>query len=692
MYKVIAFSLIYKGLFAASVSKPYAKLIETSEQMSFDMAERTRIEEALRESEERYRLIAENVSDVIWTLDIKTRRFTYVSPSVARLRGFTPEQVLAQPLDEVLTPSSLAEVMRRLEEVIPRIASGDAVRGGTPLEVEQPCKDGSTVWTEVTANIVRDCRGQPSAILGVSRNITERKRAEQALVESERRYRRLVETVTDYIYAARVENGEVAETTHSPGCTGVTGYGPDDFRADPLLWRRIIHEEDRQRVIEQLACLLRNEPAASLEHRVLHRDGSVRWVKHVAVPRQDEQGLLTAWDGLVSDITERKKLEDQLRQAQKMEAIGQLAGGIAHDFNNILSAIVGYGTLLQMKTEADDPLRANIDPILDAADRAANLTHSLLAFSRKQVLKPEPVDLNAIVQHVQRLLSRIMGEDIALTTRFWSDRVVVNADRGQIEQILMNLAANARDAMPNGGSFVIDTNNEELGEMTVLNQGAVTPGRYAVLTVADTGTGMDEATQKKVFDPFFTTKEPGKGTGLGLSMAYGIVKQHNGFITVASEPGRGTEFRIHLPLLDRAVEAEEPAEPAVFPGPAPSGTETVLVAEDDDTLRQLSQTVLKESGYRVIPACDGQDAVLQFRENAENIKIVLLDMIMPRMNGREAYEEIRKIDENVKVLFVSGYTADKENNREGFLDKLPFLNKPVLPRDLLKKVREVLDS
>jgi PAS domain S-box-containing protein len=691
-YKVIAFFLIYKGIISASVIRPYARLAETGEQLRLDILKRRQIEEALGASKERYRLIAENVSDVIWTLDLASRKFSYVSPSVMKLRGYSPEEVMEQPLERILTPGSLALVTDRLDQLISGLANGMGLAAGGPLEVEQPCKDGSTVWTEVSTSVVRDGQGRPTAILGISRNITERKRAEKALLDSEQRYRHLVEAVTDSIYSARVENGRVVETVHSPGCRSITGYGPERFASDPLFWHQVVHPEDREAVEAHMGGLLEHKAGGSFEHRIVHLDGSIRWIKHTTAPRYDEQGKLAGWDGLILDITARKKLEEQLRQAQKMEAIGQLAGGIAHDFNNILSAIVGYGSLLQMRIGTDDAQRTNIDQILDAAERASNLTHSLLAFSRKQVLKQEPVDLNGIVRRVEKLLRRIMGEDVDIRTRFWLDKAVVNADRGQIEQVLMNLAANARDAMPRGGSFLIETNRAEVDEAFLHASGIGRPGTFAVLSVSDTGIGMDEATRKKVFEPFFTTKEPGKGTGLGLAMVYGIVEQHQGFLTMESEPGQGTSCRIYVPLLDPALESVmlgRRREPAA---PPPTGTETVLVAEDDDCLRELSGTLLRESGYTVIPARDGQEAVDLFREHAGTIKMVLLDMIMPKMSGRDAFQEIRRINADVKALFLSGYTADNIAENDGLIRQADLINKPVVPRDLLTKVREVLDA
>jgi PAS domain S-box-containing protein len=395
--------------------------------------------------------------------------------------------------------------------------------------------------------------------------------------------------------------------------------------------------------------------------------------------------------GIIRDISERKNLEDQLRQAQKMEAIGQLAGGIAHDFNNILSAIIGYGSLLQKKMPEDDPRRANLEHILESADRAAHLTHSLLAFSRNQLINPRPVDLNAVIQRVQMLLRRIIGEDIELETVFGQKAVMVSADSGQLEQVFMNLATNARDAMPKGGALTIKTDTLKLDETVMHAHGYGEPGAYALVSVTDTGMGMDAETQKRIFEPFFTTKELGKGTGLGLSMVYGIIKQHNGYINVYSEPGRGTTFKIYLPALRVAAAEKQPSERA-HPKELPRGTETVLVAEDDDALRKLCRIVLEEYGYRVIDAEDGEEAVNKFREHQDAVQLAIFDIIMPKKSGRETYEEISKIRPGMKVIFMSGYTADKILTERVLEERMELILKPIAPDDLLRKVREVLDS
>jgi PAS domain S-box-containing protein len=392
-------------------------------------------------------------------------------------------------------------------------------------------------------------------------------------------------------------------------------------------------------------------------------------------------------DGVIEDITEQKRLEEQLRQSQKMEAIGTLAGGIAHDFNNILTAMVGYGNLLKMK-RGEDALTADYaGHILTLSEKAAGLTQGLLAFSRKQVLNAVPVDLNDIVGGVGRLLSRVIGEDIELKTSYEGTRLTVTADTSQLELVLLNLVTNARDAMPRGGSLTISTRLIDLDERFIRAHGYGAEGRYALLTVEDTGSGMDERTRERVFEPFFTTKEVGKGTGLGLSMAYGIVKQHNGFINVYSEPGRGSTFRIYLPISDASPSMAGPEEPVTVMG----GSETILLAEDEEEVRLIAKTFLEEFGYRVIAAVDGEDAVERFMEEKDEIGLVVLDLVMPRKGGMEALTEMRKARPDVKAVFVSGYASEISGARGEERQGAVFISKPVAPTELLRKIREVLD-
>jgi len=390
-----------------------------------------------------------------------------------------------------------------------------------------------------------------------------------------------------------------------------------------------------------------------------------------------------------TDVTEQRNLEEQLRQSQKMEAIGQLAGGIAHDFNNILTVIGGYITMLLMEVPAGDRKKEKLEQVLAATEKAANLTRSLLTFSRKQVIDVHLVNLNDLVHNVRRFLVRVIGEDIRLSTSTKEDPLMVEVDSGQIEQVFINLAANARDAMPKGGTLFIETDFQQLDEIFVREHGYGTPGPYALISVTDTGTGIDEQTLEKIFDPFFTTKEVGKGTGLGLSIVYGIVKQHNGYINVYSEPGHGTIFRIYLPAC---LGVGAPCQEVISAAPPPGGTETILVAEDDAAVSRLIESILTQYGYQVIHAADGQEAIAQFQEHSSVIGLVIMDMIMPGKSGMDAYDEIKKIQPQARVLFSSGYTADFLVNRGNIKDEAEVMMKPVRPLELLKKVRSMLDG
>jgi CheY-like chemotaxis protein len=372
-----------------------------------------------------------------------------------------------------------------------------------------------------------------------------------------------------------------------------------------------------------------------------------------------------------------------------MESIGQLAGGIAHDFNNILAAIIGYGNIMQQKMKQDDPNRGSLDGIMSAADRAAGLTQSLLAFSRKQVINPGVIDLNDSIRRIEKFLTRIIGEDIILTTDLNSDPLWIYADIIQIEQVLMNISANARDAMPSGGRLAVSTYEEYLDEEDVRVRGYGISGKCAVVTISDTGAGMDEEIQKKIFDPFFTTKETGKGTGLGLAIVYGIIKQNNGHISVYSERGKGTTFRIFLPVV---AAGEERESAAVSDAVSVGGKEIILLAEDNEALRNMTASVLENFGYTVIPAEDGEEATRKFLDNRDSINLMVLDIIMPKKNGKEVFEEAKRLRPDIRALFTSGYPADLIAKQGVHERGIHFLPKPSPINTMLRKIREVLDQ
>ena len=453
-------------------------------------------------------------------------------------------------------------------------------------------------------------------------------------------------------------------------------------------------------------------------------EGTPIYLETKSYPVKDDSGKVTAVIETLNNITEKRRLEEQLRHAQKMEAIGTLAGGIAHDFNNMLNVIIGYGGLMRMSMKEDDPLLPQLKEILEAGDRAAQLTKGLLIFSRKQTLELKPVNINELIDGFKKMLGRIIGEDIELRIILnppasppplevtapdsaspplkirggqggvmiseggqWGG-VTVMADRGHIEQVLMNLSANARDAMPKGGILSIETKQIRIDSKFIKAHGYGEPGKYALITVSDTGTGMDEKTRERIFEPYFTTKEIGSGTGLGLSIVFGIVNQHKGYIHCYSELGRGTTFKIYLPIVKmEGIEIEE-IEAAVPKG----GTETVVIAEDDPAVRNLIKTELESFGYSVIEAVDGEDAVKKFRENKDSVRLLLFDVIMPKKHGGEAYEDIKGIRQDMKAIFMSGYTSDIIQSKGLLEDGIEFISKPVLPNELLIKVRAALDA
>jgi signal transduction histidine kinase/DNA-binding response OmpR family regulator len=391
---------------------------------------------------------------------------------------------------------------------------------------------------------------------------------------------------------------------------------------------------------------------------------------------------------VLNDATYRKKIEEERLRWQKLESVGQLAGGIAHDFNNMLTAIIGYASFLGEKIGTASPLKPYVDQILSASEKSANLTKQLLAFSRKQILSPQVTDLNELIIKMGTLLKRLIGEDIEFKTLLADKLLTAMVDTGQIEQVLLNLCTNARDAMPHGGLLTISTDVLDLDKKNMKTHGLDQSGRYALISVTDNGIGLDEIARQKIFEPFFTTKEIGKGTGLGLAIVYGIIKQHNGYITVYSEPGKGTTFNIYLPLIESPVEEASVKEVIAPIG----GTETILVTEDNSEVRALISYVLQEFGYTVIEAVDGDDAINKFEENKDRIELAILDIIMPKKSGKEASEAIRNIKPNLKILFISGYTADIITkagiNEEGGY----FIQKPISPQGLLWKVREILDK
>jgi len=502
------------------------------------------------------------------------------------------------------------------------------------------------------------------------------------LAESEERYSKAVRGTSDGLWDWDLVTGE---NYLSPRWKELLGFSDDELvnHIDTFFAR--LHPDDAPPVRAALDAHFAGRAPYDVEMRLRTKDDHYLRFRSRGQAEWNDRGEAVRMAGAITDITERGEMEEQLRQSQKMEAVGQLAGGVAHDFNNILTVIAGYANILKMDLGRESKHLEVVEQIIVAAERAAQLTRGLLAFSRKQAMAPEKIDVGEIVQRVEKFLVRVIGEDIHLKTELLPDPLPVYVDLGQMEQVLINLAANARDAMSQGGVFTIATGLLDVDDSVAPFCGA--PGRYAVVTVSDNGKGMDAETAKRVFEPFFTTKEVGKGTGLGMAIVYGIVQQHKGLITVSSKPGEGTTFTIYLPVIDgkQAAWCEKTAQAA----PAP-GTETILVAEDDASVRNLVDMVLTKFGYRVILAENGQEVVDSFTANRDKIGLILMDIIMPKKNGIEAFAEIKKMQPEVKVLFTSGYTSDFIQSR-GMQEGVELIMKPVQPVELLRKVREVLE-
>ncbi len=630
-----------------------------------------------REAEKKqklFRTLLDYSNDAIFVINPATSHFMDVNEQACRRLGYQREELLTKGVIDIDPVFNTAEKwhahvanLRKKKSLI--VESKHLTRKGVSFPVEV-----SVVLTGIDIQ---------EFMLAIVRDITERKDAEEKLRRIQEEWDKTFDAVSDIVTLMDTDmkiirpNRAMCETFKITAEEAIGRHCYEIFRG--------IEEPCPECPI--LTSISSFSPCTKIiEHPDLGKTFQV-----TAVPVLDDSGSIEGIAHFARDITEQRKLESQLLQAQKMEAVGMLAGGIAHDFNNILTAIIGYASLLKMDMSPDNPNIVNAENILASAERAAQLTRGLLAFSRKQVMNPQILDMNEIVRGIEKLLFRLIGEDITLKTALADGTLLVFVDKGQIEQVLMNLATNARDAMPKGGNLTIKTEGIYLDEDFIRLHGYEgESGKYALITVSDTGVGMDEKTRLRIFEPFFTTKALGRGTGLGLSMVYGIIKQHGGFINCYSEVGKGTTFRIYIPLSRREAEKRFD-EKETSADDLPHGTESILVAEDDLSLRDLISTILKTFGYQVIESVDGEDAVSKFNENKDSVKLVMLDMIMPKMNGKDALRQIRKVSPGIKALFLSGYPADviqKENISELGAE---LIIKPVSPRNLLKKVRDILD-
>jgi len=681
---VMSLAMVLRGL---QSSLDHEKSLRLSLEHGID--KQNQADKKLRESEAQYRLLADNVFDVIWTMDLE-QRFTYFSPSILKFRGYTPEEAFQLSAEDTLTPESYERAISTImEEFACEGKPGVSPDRSRTLELEHIRKNGGTIWGELTTSFIRDKKGIVSGVVGVTRDITERKKTEEALRESEKYYRLLTENSTDMIWTATLE-GKV--TYLSPSVEKLFGYSQEEGI------KMSIEDYITKETVEKLMGILANELLLPPEERATNhfvegemrtKDGTLINIEINAIWIINELGETVGIQGVTRDITDHKRLEAQLRQAQKMESVGRLAGGVAHDYNNALSVIIGFTEMAIDDVDPDGPLRDDLDEILKAANRAADITRQLLAFARKQTIAPEVLDLNDNVEGMLKMLRRLIGEDIDLAWLPGAGLWPVKMDPSQIDQILANLCVNARDAIDGVGKVTIETDTVVFDAAYCADHPGFVPGEFVLLSLSDNGCGMEKEILDNIFEPFFTTKEVGKGTGLGLSTIYGIAKQNNGFVNVYSEPDKGTTFKIYLPRHEgEAVEKPDESHAQI-----PTGRgETLLVVEDDLPVLKLARQILEGLGYAVLTSGTTTEAIGMAEEHAGEISLLITDVIMPEMNGRDLAQQLQALYPDLKHIFMSGYTADIIATR-GVIDKGEhFIQKPFSRRALATIVRKALDG
>jgi PAS domain S-box-containing protein len=639
---------------------------------------RVQAQEALAETRRNLECLFSTLADLLFVVDTEGR-IVHVNPAVERRMGVPAAQMVGLHTLELYAPQHRDEAA----QVLGQMWAGERTTCTIPLQA----RDGSFVPMEL--RISRGRWDDREAMFGISRDVSESARAEAAVRETEERFRVIAEMSSDFIYGARArEDGALHLEWVVGAFQPITGYAVDEVNALPGAWSALVHEQDLDAV--RLRHGVRVEGGASpLEYRITTRDGRIRWLRDAFRFEPDDAGGGGRLLGAVSDITEARRLEDNLRQVQKMEGIGRLAGGVAHDFNNLLQPILGYSELLSLSLPADQPDRGRVEVIREAATRARALVARLLAFSRKQVLDAVPMDVDEVIRGFVGMLRPTMRADIEIHLDLQSSPACVRGDAAQLEQVILNLAINARDAMPNGGVVTVSTSVVRPGRDWVRRHPGCRAGPHVLLSVRDHGFGMSEATLSHLFEPFFTTKERGKGTGLGLATAYGIVQQHGGVIEVASSIGRGSEFQVFLPVHEgTAVPAgARPEVPAV-----PRGTETVLVVEDDDLVRGFACQVLDMHGYRAIPLETPEACLRHLAEGTEPAALLLTDIVLPGMDGRELGRRLAMLRPEVKILYMTGYSEDRNAGAEVAHPLNGPLSKPFTPVELLDRVRAVLDA
>jgi two-component system cell cycle sensor histidine kinase/response regulator CckA len=635
-----------------------------------------RIRRRLLEREELFRLISENAADMIAVVDMEGRRI-YNSLAYQKVLGYSPEELKKSSGFEQIHPEDHAKVQEAATEA-------RRTGQGKTLEYRIRHKDGTWRVLESTSSVIVSSKGEPEKLVIVNRDITERKKTVEALRQSEISFRSMVEEAPYGIYRVS-EEGRFLRV--NPALQKMLGYETPSELLNANLGTDVFrHPADFQRLVELLGSV---GEFKDVEVDWKRKDGTPITVRCSGRRLDDSHGGASSFEAFAEDVTDRRVLERQLRMAAKMEAVGRLSGGIAHDFNNLLGVIIGYSQVLRRRLGPDNPLHEHAEEVEKAGQRAVSLTRQLLAFSRQQILTPVVLDPNTLVSDMEKMLPRLLGEDIAVSINLDPELGRVKADQGQIEQVVMNLAVNARDAMPGGGKLVIATANVELDQAYARQHPGAKPGRYVMLAVTDSGMGMSSETLAHIFEPFFTTKEVGKGTGLGLATVYGVVKQSGGYVWVDSELGKGASFQIFLPRIEENV-----APTVAGPSYAESlrGNETVLLVEDADALRKLARSFLVDHGFQVLPASNGEEAVEVARNHDGPIHLLLTDVVMPGMNGRALADQLLAKWPGLKVVYISGYT-DSFIAGHGVLEEgTHLLHKPFTEDALIQKIREVLDA
>ncbi len=634
---------------------------------------RSGINAAMRASEEKYRLLADNTIDTIWVMGLDGR-FQYLNSAVYNLLGYTSDEMTGRGLWEICDEDNYSKVRREIDGMIAALPE----RKEALFEAVLLTRDKMKVPVENTCKVVLDKEGAASALQGVTRDITDRKR-----IESETERLRLA--VEQTVEAVMITDTKGIIVYVNPAFEKTSGYTKEEALGQNVSFLES-GQHSKEFFREMWETIRRGETwAGCFINR--KKDGTLFTEEASISPVLDTDGEIIYYIAAKRDVTYEHELEQQLRQSQKMEAVGQLAGGIAHDFNNILQAMMGYCEMLEESAGEDSEQNDFIQELANCTEKAAQLTRQLLTFSRREVIQPRNVDLNEIVRGVLKLIARTIGEHIQLHSRIYEGPILVHADPGNIEQVLMNLCVNARDAMPDGGKLIIETDRIFFDRAYCQAHGCEEEGYYGMMQIRDTGCGMDEMVQNQIFEPFFTTKEIGRGTGLGLATAYGIVKRHGGNIKVSSEKGKGSVFSVYLPMVE--TEDEEPEAPRAKG--LDSGKETILLAENDPEVRKMARMLLENSGYHVITATDGEKAIKLISEQAGKIDLAVIDVVMPKRSIKEVLDLYCRLEPDGRVLLITGYSSEAMDVGKSGLDRVAFISKPFGPGLFLRSVRTLLD-